>query len=140
MATGIDSLGVIGPFLQVQDTRARPASSRSADHRVDSRPTPIDATIFKAYDIRGLYGSQIDGDTAEQIGRAFVRVLAAMSDKPAAALGIGMGRDMRLTAPALAARFRAGMVAVGAHVWAAGQVGTDTVPYPHLTQPTISPV
>ena len=29
--------------------------------------------IFKAYDIRGLYGSQIDGDLAEQIGRAFAR-------------------------------------------------------------------
>ena len=32
--------------------------------------------IFKAYDIRGLYGEQIDGDVAEQIGRAFARVLA----------------------------------------------------------------
>ena len=36
--------------------------------------------IFKAYDIRGLYGQQIDGDVAEQIGRAFARVL---SDLPA---------------------------------------------------------
>ena len=90
---------------------------------------PIDATIFKAYDIRGLYGSQIDGDTAEQIGRAFVRVLAAMSDKPAADLGIGLGRDMRLTAPELAARYRAGMVAEGAHVMDAGQVGTEMLYY-----------
>ncbi len=90
---------------------------------------PIDATIFKAYDIRGLYGSQIDGDTAEQIGRAFVRVLAAMSDKPAADLGIGLGRDMRLTAPELAARYRAGMIAEGAHVMDAGQVGTEMLYY-----------
>ena len=29
---------------------------------------PLDPDIFKAYDIRGLYGSQIDGDVAEQIG------------------------------------------------------------------------
>jgi len=36
-------------------------------------PTP---DIFKAYDIRGLYGEQIDGPIAEQIGRAFARVLA----------------------------------------------------------------
>ena len=32
--------------------------------------------IFKAYDIRGLYGEQIDGDVAERVGRAFARVLA----------------------------------------------------------------
>jgi phosphomannomutase len=34
----------------------------------------LNADIFKAYDIRGLYGSQIDGELAEQIGRAFARV------------------------------------------------------------------
>jgi len=90
---------------------------------------PIDASIFKAYDIRGLYGSQIDGDTAEQIGRAFVRVLAGMSGKQAADLGIGLGRDMRLTAPELAARYRAGMIAEGAHVMDAGEVGTEMLYY-----------
>ncbi len=37
----------------------------------------LDPEIFKAYDIRGLYGSQIDGDAAEQIGRAFAQVLAS---------------------------------------------------------------
>jgi len=30
----------------------------------------LDPDIFKAYDIRGLYSSQIDGEAAEQIGRA----------------------------------------------------------------------
>ena len=29
----------------------------------------IDPAIFKAYDVRGLYGEQIDGDVAEQVGR-----------------------------------------------------------------------
>ena len=37
--------------------------------------------IFKAYDIRGLHGEQLDGDGAEQIGRAFVRVLADLAGK-----------------------------------------------------------
>ena len=37
--------------------------------------------IFKAYDVRGLYGEQIDGDVAEQIGRAFARVLAGPGGK-----------------------------------------------------------
>ena len=34
------------------------------------------AGIFKAYDIRGLYGEEMDADTAYLIGRAFARVLA----------------------------------------------------------------
>ena len=38
--------------------------------------------IFKAYDIRGLYGEQIDGDVAERIGRAFAHVLAGLAGKP----------------------------------------------------------
>src|SRR5215204_3855408 len=83
------------------------------------------ARIFKAYDIRGLYGDEIDGDVAEQIGRAFVRVLAGMHGKDAGALQVGLGRDMRLQAPELAARYRDGMVSEGAHVLDAGQVGTE---------------
>ena len=86
---------------------------------------PAPPEIFKAYDIRGLYGDQIDGDTAEAIGRAFVRVLANLHGKPEGELRLGLGRDMRLTAPELAARYRDGMVAEGAHVIDAGQVGTE---------------
>ena len=62
--------------------------------------------IFKAYDVRGLYGEQIDGDVAEAVGRAFALVLADLADRPAGELRIGLGRDMRLSAPALAARRR----------------------------------
>src|SRR3954449_10146557 len=85
----------------------------------------LDPAIFKAYDIRGLYGEQIDGDAAEQIGRAFVRVLAGLERKPAAGLRVGLGRDMRLQAPELAARYRDGMAAEGAGVLDAGMVGTE---------------
>jgi len=88
-------------------------------------PTIVPQEIFKAYDIRGLYGEQIDGEVAEQVGRAFARVLAELRGKPAAELRIGLGRDMRLTAPELAARYRDGMVAEGAHVLDAGMVGTE---------------
>ncbi len=89
----------------------------------------LDPGIFKAYDIRGLYGSQIDEDAAELIGRAFARVLAALVSKPVAELRVGMGRDMRLTAPALAERYRAGITGEGAHVIDAGQVGTEMLYY-----------
>src|SRR4051794_36776335 len=85
----------------------------------------LDPGIFKAYDVRGLYGDQIDGDAAEAIGRAFVRVLSGMVGAPTGELRVGLGRDMRLTAPELAARYREGMIAEGAHVLDAGMVGTE---------------
>jgi phosphomannomutase len=81
--------------------------------------------IFKAYDVRGLYGDDIDADIAEQLGRAFIRVLADLSGRPAGDLRVGLGRDMRLTAPELAARYKHGMVSEGAHVLDVGQVGTE---------------
>jgi phosphomannomutase len=81
--------------------------------------------IFKAYDVRGLYGDDIDEETAEQLGRAFVRVLAGLAGKEPGALQIGLGRDMRLTAPALSERYKGGMVSEGARVLDAGQVGTE---------------
>ncbi len=83
------------------------------------------ADIFKAYDVRGIYGDQIDGDMAEQIGRGFARVIADLSGKDAADLRLGLGRDMRLTAPELAERYKAGMTSEGAHVLDAGMVGTE---------------
>jgi phosphomannomutase len=85
----------------------------------------VSADIFKAYDIRGLHGEQIDADLAEQIGRAFVRVLAELAGKTPGELRVGLGRDMRLTAPELAARYREGMASEGAHVLDAGMVGTE---------------
>ena len=87
--------------------------------------TTVPDEIFKAYDVRGLYGEQIDGDTAEAIGRAFARVLSDLGGKPTGELRIGLGRDMRLSAPELAARYRDGMVAEGATVIDAGQVGSE---------------
>src|SRR5664279_2864929 len=81
--------------------------------------------IFKAYDIRGLYGEQIDGDIAERIGAAFAEVLSELAGKPANELRVGLGRDMRLSAPELSARYREGLLAAGAHVIDAGQVGSE---------------
>ncbi len=81
--------------------------------------------IFKAYDIRGLYGEQIDGDLAESIGAAFARVLAGLAGKPVEDLRVGLGRDMRLSAPELAARYRAGLLSEGVSVLDAGQVGSE---------------
>ena len=81
--------------------------------------------IFKAYDVRGLYCEQIDGDVAESIGRGFARVIGTLADKPVAELRLGLGRDMRLTAPELTDRYREGMMAEGAQVLDVGMVGTE---------------
>ncbi len=81
--------------------------------------------IFKAYDIRGIYGEQIDGDLAERIGGAFARVLARLEGKDVGRLRVGLGRDMRLSAPELAERYREGILAAGASVLDAGQVGSE---------------
>jgi len=86
-------------------------------------------SIFKAYDIRGLYDREMDETTAEQIGRAFVLTLADLSRKAPQDLKIGLGRDMRLTAPSMAKAYRDGMIAEGAHVIDAGQVATEMLYY-----------
>ena len=83
------------------------------------------ASIFKAYDIRGLHGEQMDETTAHAIGRAFARVLGQLRGKAPAELRVGLGRDMRLTAPAMAAALREGLIAEGAAVLDAGMVATE---------------
>ena len=55
---------------------------------------PFDPGVFKAYDVRGLYPSQINEPLVELIGRGFVAHLGARR--------IAVSRDMRLSSPALA--------------------------------------
>jgi phosphomannomutase len=84
-----------------------------------------DPGIFKAYDIRGLHGSEMDETTAEAIGRAFARVLGRLRGKSPSEMRIGLGRDMRLTAPTMAGAMRDGLIAEGATVVDAGMVATE---------------
>jgi phosphomannomutase len=91
-----------------------------------SEQTPLAPPgIFKAYDIRGLYGAEMDEGTAHAIGRAFARVLARLRGKEPGELRVGLGRDMRLTAPAMAAELRDGLIFEGATVLDAGMVATE---------------
>ena len=75
--------------------------------------------VFKAYDIRGEYPSQLDEGIARRVGRAFVRYLDA--DR------IVVGRDMRSSSPSLAAAFIEGATSAGASVVDAGLVSTDAL-------------
>ena len=64
--------------------------------------------IFKAYDIRGSYPDELDEKTAEKIGAAFARLMYFGT--------IAVGRDPRLSSPALAASFIRGCIAAGGSV------------------------
>ena len=81
----------------------------------------LDPSIFKAYDIRGLYPEQLHEDIARQIGRAFVAYLDAKR--------IAVSRDMRLSSPSLAAAFIDGAREQGADVVDFGMLGTDMLYY-----------
>jgi len=85
----------------------------------------IDPEIFKAYDVRGLYGEQIDEEVAYRLGRAFARVLAEGERRSAPELRVGLARDMRLQAPALSSRYADGIRDEGAAVLDIGQAATE---------------
>jgi phosphomannomutase len=87
--------------------------------------TEIPAGIFKAYDVRGLYGDEMDGEVAHLLGRAFARVLGRLRGKPTGQLRVGLGRDMRIEAPEMSGRLRQGLVDEGCAVFDAGMVGTE---------------
>ena len=92
---------------------------------MSEQPPLAPAGIFKAYDIRGLHGSEMDESTAHAIGRAFARVLGRLRGKSPSELRVGLGRDMRLTAPAMAAELRDGLIFEGVTVLNAGMVATE---------------
>ena len=77
----------------------------------------INPAIFKAYDVRGLYPSEINEEAAQLIGRGFVAYLNARR--------IAVSRDMRLSSPSVAAAFVEGARLQGADVVDYGLMGTD---------------
>lgn len=77
----------------------------------------VDQTIFKAYDIRGTFPDQLDEKTAYKVGRALVAYL-----KPGT---VAVGRDMRLSSPALWEGLTRGIAEGGANVIDIDLVSTD---------------
>lgn len=75
--------------------------------------------VFKAYDIRGLYGDEIDEEGAERVGRAFVAVTGASR--------VAVGHDVRLSSPGISAAFIRGALSAGADVTALGLAATEMV-------------
>src|SRR5262245_51040571 len=84
-------------------------------------PLSLNPDIFKAYDIRGTYPGEIHEAGARAIGAAFVTYLQASR--------IAVGRDMRLSSPALADAFVDGALSCGVDVVDYGMIPTDTLYY-----------
>jgi phosphomannomutase len=77
----------------------------------------INPAIFKAYDVRGLYPSEVNEEAARLIGRGFVAYLGAKR--------IAVSRDMRTSSPSVAAAFIDGAREQGSDVVDYGMMGTD---------------
>jgi len=79
----------------------------------------LDPKIFKAYDVRGIYPSELDEEGAYAIGRAFVEVFEPEK--------IAVGHDMRVSSPSMAEAVIRGASEAGADVLDLGLVGTEMV-------------
>jgi phosphomannomutase len=87
------------------------------------------ASIFKAYDIRGIVGSTIDEAFAEHLGRAFGSEAVLAGEK-----AVAVGRDGRLSGPALAAALVRGLASTGLDVVDIGAVTTPMLYYVAATR------
>ncbi|MET3373104.1 phosphomannomutase [Variovorax boronicumulans] len=79
----------------------------------------LSASIFKAYDIRGVVPLSLDVEVAEALGRAFGSAARAAGET-----AVAVGRDGRLSGPALVDALIDGLVATGVEVIDIGAVTT----------------
>lgn len=79
----------------------------------------LELSCFKAYDVRGRVPNELNEDIAYWCGRALVHLVAPRS--------VVIGRDMRLSGPALHAAFTRGVLETGVDVIDLGLVGTEQV-------------
>jgi len=93
-----------------------PAAERPFSHTI---APVLDPKVFKAYDVRGIYPTELDEDGAYAIGRAYVEQFEPKR--------IAVGRDMRLSGPAMQAAAMRGAADAGADVLDLGLVGTEMV-------------
>src|ERR687893_2128087 len=91
----------------------------------------IDESIFKAYDIRGVYPESLNEGVARDIGRAFVNHLGLAGSR------VVVARDMRSSGEALGEAFIEGVTGAGADVLDLGVVSTDALYFAvgHLEEP-----
>lgn len=86
----------------------------------------VDPGIFKSYDIRGVYGTQLFDETALAIGKAFSTIVPAKQ--------VIVGRDCRVSGPALHKALLEGLTESGINVLDIGMVSTDMYYYACATK------
>ena len=79
----------------------------------------VTPSIFKAYDVRGVVPGTINDEVAEALGQAFGTVALAQGERT-----VAVGRDGRLSGPALSAALIRGLQAAGVNVIDVGAVTT----------------
>ena len=89
----------------------------------------VQRSAFKAYDIRGIVGQAIDEGFAEHLGRAFGTEVLAAGDRAAV-----VGRDGRVSGPALSAALMRGLASTGVDVVDLGAVTTPMLYYVAATR------
>ena len=89
----------------------------------------VNASSFKAYDIRGVVGRDIDESFAEHLGRAFGSEAVRLGER-----AVAVGRDGRLSGPSLAAALIKGLASTGLDVVDLGAVTTPMLYYVAATR------
>jgi len=87
----------------------------------------MNLTCFKAYDIRGQLGTELNADIAYRIGRAYAAYLQPKS--------VAVGRDVRLSSEELCMALARGLCDGGADVLDIGLCGTEEIYHAAFTQP-----
>jgi phosphomannomutase len=77
----------------------------------------LDPSVFKAYDVRGIYPSELDEEGAYRVARAYTEHFEPRS--------VAVGRDMRLSSPSMLAAVTEGIADAGGDVAELGLVGTE---------------
>src|SRR5262245_28410107 len=80
-------------------------------------PAVLDARVFKAYDVRGVYPAELDEEGGYAIGRAFAEQFEPKR--------IAVARDMRLSSPSMSQAVMSGAADGGADVLELGLAGTE---------------
>ncbi|MFC0268833.1 phosphomannomutase/phosphoglucomutase [Kushneria aurantia] len=91
---------------------------------------PVPASIFRAYDIRGLVDEQLDEHSVELIGRAIGSAARSRDEST-----VAVGRDGRISGPRLATALIAGIRAAGCGVIDLGMVPTPVVYFAAVVLP-----
>jgi phosphomannomutase len=89
----------------------------------------LSASAFKAYDIRGVVGKDIDAGFAEQLGRAFGSAAIAAGER-----AVAVGRDGRVSGPMLVKALMRGLASTGLDVVDLGPVTTPMLYYVAATR------